>query len=214
MFKRMFTENEIVELAKTASGDVIEVSNITTISTKVLNSLKAGDVVVKKTGNMKHSYRVSYKEEKQGICLTYTDASISETVSYDYNTGTKKWVYNSTDITELGGSTGGGLEVINVSKGALDPDTGMYALTISAEDKAKVLTNPHNCVLAFAENHVGTAYAYLIGVMDGIYEYIFNFVSSVENASGTFPVITQTMIGISENMDMWMEQTYTTTLVD
>lgn len=128
-----------------------------------------------------------------------------------------KRMFTENEIKEIaetasGGSTGGGLEVINVSKGALDPDTGMYALTISASDKTKVLANPHNCVLAFTENHVGTAYAYLTGIMDGICEYIFSFISSVENASGTFPAITQTMIGISENMDMWMEQTYTTTL--
>lgn len=210
MFKRMFTENEINEIAKEASGDVVEVSNITTISTKVLNSLKAGDIVVKLTGNMKHSYRVSYKEDGQGICLTYTDASISETVSYDY-VGTS-WVYNSTDVTELGGSSGG-MEVINVSKGELDQETGIYALVISAFDKAKVLANPQNCVIAFAEEHVGTAYAYFTGVQEGVfYQYIFNFVSEDDNGTGTFPVINQTMIAISENMDGLMEQTYTTTL--
>ena len=79
----------------------IKTSNITTLSTKDINKLKAGDIVLKKTGNQKHAYIVSYKEDNQGICLTYTDASVIETVSYDYNTTTKVWTYNSTDITQV-----------------------------------------------------------------------------------------------------------------
>lgn len=203
--KRMFTKNEINEIAKEASGDVVEVSNITAIPTKVLNALKAGDTVVKLTGNMKHSYRVSYKEEGQGICLTYTDASISETVSYDY-VGTS-WVYNSTDITELGGSTGGGLEVINVSKGeASQMGEGYYDLTISEADKAKILVNPQNYVLAFTENHVGTAYAHLKGVMDtatmGTNEKVYGF-----TFLGSFPTIYDIQIFVGD-MDMYYEASY------
>ena len=79
----------------------IKTSDITNLSTKDINKLKAGDIVLKKTGNQKYAYIVSYKEENQGICLTYTDASVIETVSYDYNTTTKVWVYNSTDITQV-----------------------------------------------------------------------------------------------------------------
>lgn len=79
----------------------IKTSDITNLSTKDINKLKAGDIVLKKTGNQKHAYIVSYKEENQGICLTYTDASVIETVSYDYNTTTKTWDYNSTDVTPV-----------------------------------------------------------------------------------------------------------------
>lgn len=82
--------------------EALEVSNITALTDDQINELKAGDVVVKKTGNQKHSYRVSYKEDNTGICLTYVDASVSETVSYDYTGG--HWVYNSTDVTHLVGS--------------------------------------------------------------------------------------------------------------
>lgn len=107
----------------------------------------------------------------------------------------------------------GGLEVINVSKGELDENTGIYALVISASDKAKVLANPQNCVLAFTEEHVGTAYAFLTGVMGGaMYEYIFNFVTTEASTGGTFLAVEQTMIGISENMDGLSEHTYTSTL--
>lgn len=79
----------------------IKTSDITNLSTKDINKLKAGDIVLKKTGNQKHAYIVSYKEDNQGICLTYADATYAETVSYDYNTETKEWDYNSKDSTEL-----------------------------------------------------------------------------------------------------------------
>lgn len=79
----------------------IKTSDITNLSTKDINKLKAGDIVLKKTGNQKHAYIVSYKEDNQGICLTYNDALYTETVSYDYDTTTKTWVYNSTDKTVI-----------------------------------------------------------------------------------------------------------------
>ena len=82
----------------------IKTSDITNLSTKDINKLKAGDIVLKKTGNQKHAYIVSYKEENQGICLTYVDATLAETVSYDYNSETKQWTYNSTDSTPLEGA--------------------------------------------------------------------------------------------------------------
>lgn len=92
----------------------IKTSDITSLSTKDINKLKAGDIVLKKTGNQKHTYIVSYKENNQGICLTYADATVIETVSYDYDTTTKTWVYNSTDIGRVGGveySAGTGISI-------------------------------------------------------------------------------------------------------
>lgn len=78
---------------------ILETSNITTLTTAQLNALKAGDVVIKNENGNKHTYVVSYKENNVGICLTYVDATVSETVSYDYIDS--EWVYNSTDITPL-----------------------------------------------------------------------------------------------------------------
>lgn len=78
---------------------ILEVSNITGLTTEQCESLNVGDVVVKLTSNQKHTYTVSYKEAGVGMCLTYVDASTSETVSYDYTGG--QWVYNSIDITPL-----------------------------------------------------------------------------------------------------------------
>lgn len=84
------------KLVKRASV-VYPVDNISNMSDNDINNLKAGDVVVKKTGNQRHSYVVSYKEDKQGICLTYVDGSgYMETISYDYSDG--HWVYNSKDV--------------------------------------------------------------------------------------------------------------------
>ena len=78
----------------------VEVDSITSIGQDVLNSLKPGDMVIKKTGTQRHSYRVSYKDEVNGgICLTYSDASVVETVSYDLVEGV--WTYNSTDSTKI-----------------------------------------------------------------------------------------------------------------
>lgn len=94
------TENGAVVIK--ADGTVIKsnaVEDITKVPTELLEALEAGDIVVKKTTNQYHSYRVSYKEVEQGIILTYVDATSVESVSYDWSTN--KFVYNSTDHTTL-----------------------------------------------------------------------------------------------------------------
>ena len=78
---------------------VYEVANIKAVGDDILSKVKAGDIINKKTGDQKHAYVVSYKENNTGICLTYTDASVVETQSYDYTAG--HWVYNSEDKVEL-----------------------------------------------------------------------------------------------------------------
>lgn len=78
----------------------VEVTDITAIDGKTLDSLQVGDKIVKVTNKQGHLYQVSYKGTGvgEGICLTYTDASVIETVSYDYTD--EGWVYNSTDKWE------------------------------------------------------------------------------------------------------------------
>lgn len=75
-------------------------NNIKNIGDEILNKLKCGDVVVKKTTSgsrhMEHCYQVSYYEDKHGCCLTYTAAGYIETQSYDYTDG--HWIYNSEDL--------------------------------------------------------------------------------------------------------------------
>ena len=79
-----------------------EVANITEIPGEILDALNVGDKVAKKTGTAQHLYVVSYKDaENGGLCLTYTDASTVETVSYDHTES--GWAYNSTDKTNIAG---------------------------------------------------------------------------------------------------------------
>lgn len=95
--KRMVDE-EIINQAKKATIAVV-VSNIKQISDEILSSLKAGDIVQKEDSTGKHSYVVSFKKDGTGMCLTYTDASVVETQSYDFTDG--HWVYNSEDKMPL-----------------------------------------------------------------------------------------------------------------
>lgn len=109
----------VSEVIKGISDDftglkILEVSNITGLTTEQCEALNVGDVVVKLTSNQKHTYTVSYKETGVGMCLTYVDATTSETVSYDYVDSA--WVYNSTDITPL-----------NVQSDWNEADTGSLA---------------------------------------------------------------------------------------
>lgn len=88
-------------LIAAVSGSVaVEVSDITDIDGAVLDALNVGDKVVKVTGKQKHLYHVSYKGDGvgEGLCLTYADASVIETVSYDFTAD--GWAYNSTDKWE------------------------------------------------------------------------------------------------------------------
>lgn len=86
----------------TAASAPIEVEDITGLTGEQLDALEVGAKVAKKTGTAKHLYVVTYKDaENGGLCLTYTDASTVETVSYDHTES--GWAYNSTDKTHIGG---------------------------------------------------------------------------------------------------------------
>ncbi len=89
-------------LALAGASAPIEVADITGLTDEQLDSLNVGDKVAKKTGTAQHLYVVSYKDaENGGLCLTYTDASTVETVSYDHTES--GWAYNSTDKTNIAG---------------------------------------------------------------------------------------------------------------
>ena len=76
---------------------VVECSDIKALSNSQIDLLRCGDYLVKKDASGQHAYKVSYKKDGVGICLTYCDGSgYIETVSYDYTDG--NWVYNSTDV--------------------------------------------------------------------------------------------------------------------
>lgn len=78
----------------------VSTDSITELTNEQLDRLKVGDRVAKKTGTAEHLYTVTYKDaENGGLCLTYMDASVVETVSYDHTES--GWAYNSTDKTPL-----------------------------------------------------------------------------------------------------------------
>lgn len=78
----------------------VAASDVTDLTDDELDALEVGDKVAKKTGTAEHLYVVSYKDaENGGICLTYTDASVVETVSYDHTES--GWAYNSTDVSPI-----------------------------------------------------------------------------------------------------------------
>ena len=102
MAKIIGIDNRTLEPYKQAlkqSPVMVDIPNITEMSDSQLNKLRVGDVVQKQTGDMKHCYIVTYKEEHHGICLSYFACGYTETVSYDYVDG--HWVYNSTDVKEI-----------------------------------------------------------------------------------------------------------------
>ena len=94
----VITEEELAEaLADKVSS--LTVLNITALTDAQLNGLKCGDVVLKEDSTGKHAYKVTYKQEHHGICLSYFDCGYLETISYDYTDG--HWVFNSKDVCEV-----------------------------------------------------------------------------------------------------------------
>lgn len=79
----------------------VETTDITKLTNEQLDMLEVGSKVVKVTGTDKHLYQVTYKATiGGGICLSYFDASVVETVSYDRTP--EGWVLNGIDKTPLG----------------------------------------------------------------------------------------------------------------
>ena len=138
--------NRYVELLKKNRMAVVSTTdNIKELSTADINKLKAGDIVLKKDSTGKHAYIVSYKKDGTGICLTYVDASVAETVSYDYNSGTKEWVYNSTDITPLEGAQYTAGDNITISGNVISATDTTYTAGdgISISEQNVISTSNH-----------------------------------------------------------------------
>ena len=88
------------ELNKDVVADLV-VNNITTLTHAQVDALKPGYIIIKVTGNMKHLYVVTYKDETAGgCCLTYHDAENVETVAYEKHND--EWAYLDTTITNIG----------------------------------------------------------------------------------------------------------------
>lgn len=153
---RFTVKDNVVLLDDKQIQGAVEVDNIQAVSDDILNKLKVGDVVRKKTSDMKHCYVVSYKEENHGICLSYFAAGYTETVSYDYVGG--HWVYNSTDVVpitvlnpdnvplgelseELGFDSNGVLKRGNASGGSGGEMMYRHVITLETEYKIDGVSN-------------------------------------------------------------------------
>lgn len=92
-------------IADDKPATILTVTNISKLSNKQCDALNVGDQVIKKTGNQMHLYTVTYKEDKQGLCLCYFDAENVETIPYDWNDTTKKWEVGTPTYTSIAAST-------------------------------------------------------------------------------------------------------------
>lgn len=79
---------------------VITVTNIQTLTGEQLDALRNGDMVIKVTGNQKHTYTVTYKDAVKGeLLLSYVDWQNVEGVYYEKVEGV--WTYIQTDNTPI-----------------------------------------------------------------------------------------------------------------
>lgn len=103
----------------------LNVSNIKSLSNEDIESLNCGDVVLKEDASGKHAYLVTFRNDT-GICLTYVDASVVETQSYDKVNN--NWNYNSEDISHLpiNGKMEGDLELDGNAKVSGKFEQGSY----------------------------------------------------------------------------------------
>lgn len=106
----------------------------------------------------------------------------------------------------------GGVEIINVTIGEYSEATHYYALTISAEDKAKVLANPQNYVLAFEEPDQHSTYdyaSYYTKYPDNMYIYRWTrTVAASGDARQPLTAVVEYQFAISENADMFSSITF------
>ena len=77
----------------------IVTEDIQNLSSPILESLKAGDVVLKNDVTGEHAYLVSYRGEG-GLCLTYTDCENVETLAYNKVEGV--WAFDDKTVTHIG----------------------------------------------------------------------------------------------------------------
>lgn len=82
----------------TCSNTKVKVDDVKNIDGAIIEQLKCGDIVIKEDASSEHAYVVTFKSET-GICLTYADASVVETQSYDLVDD--EWVYNLEDKWEM-----------------------------------------------------------------------------------------------------------------
>lgn len=197
--KRCLTVSEVIALIKLiapqygADNVKFKVDNIKSLTDAQCEDLEVGDMVAKKTGNQYHVYVVTYKEKNQGLCLTYTDASVVETQSYDYTEG--HWVYNSEDKTDFS-NIGGLPEVTALDNGkVLEVINGVWGKGLS---KANAIKPPLSTTLIDEEIELISGGTLMngdfIGISNPQFYPAYNFGDALsgyvfgQNSSGQFVI--------------------------
>lgn len=93
----------------------IKTSDITALTSQQLDALRNGDIVVKITGNHKHTYTVAYKDNVAGeLSLVYCDHENIEEVYYEKQNGT--WTYIQTDNYNFNAAIGAVINTMDMSE--------------------------------------------------------------------------------------------------
>ena len=112
----------VYELLSKEKVGMYPMENATTLTSKQIDMLRCGDILVKEDEAGKHAYIVSYKKEDE-MCITYCDHARIEEVYYEK--GVNGWTYVQTDTTEL-------LE--GKLTGKVNMSTGQYGYYVKSED--------------------------------------------------------------------------------
>lgn len=97
----LFANGDNAEPQKfTLAFDQVVVASMDALTNEECESLRCGDIVVKRDASGEHAYIVSFYKAGVGMCLTYTDCENVETVAYNCVEG--EWTYDSTDVTHIG----------------------------------------------------------------------------------------------------------------
>lgn len=160
---------------------VVETTDITNLTDGQIELLRCGDYLVKKTGNQEHAYKVTYKEEGQGICLSYFAAGYTETVSYDFTDG--HWVYNSTDVVEIPTSTGTKLYKHYVSCQHSGTPSDNFVLIIISTSATPISYTVQYGTVKFLKDAKGIiSFEFMKKTKDSKDYILTNFVASGDNA--------------------------------
>lgn len=177
---------------------VLECEDIKALSNSQIDLLRCGDYLVKKDASGEHAYKVTFKSDT-GLCLTYHDASVIETQSYDKVDG--NWVYNSEDKTIIAEPSfenivdkdghsrfvDGDLETTTIE--GITPQyakwslSGSHLLIVYAFDIASETTLTSNQTIAFANipewifNKIKPIFAGVIANYEGLPLYADDFSS-------------------------------------
>lgn len=90
------------------------VTDIEAISDSICKLLKEGDIIIKVSGNSKHTYIVSYRNDTDGeMSLTYTDHENIEEVYYEIRSGV--WNFVQKDIKKPYQKPSGGIPVTDLT---------------------------------------------------------------------------------------------------